>query len=75
MVRNCFRDRLRKLGCGMLQASVWITLYDPHEILRKIIRYDHLESEVLVSSRGEGIATLPVSTSKSLCAGFIISID
>lgn len=53
IVRNRFRDYLKALGCGMLQASVWITPYDPREVLRKFIRYNRLEGEVLISYAGK----------------------
>jgi phenylacetic acid degradation operon negative regulatory protein len=53
-VRDYFRDHLKTLGCGILQASVWITPYDPREVLRKFIRYNRLEGEVLISYVGKG---------------------
>ena len=53
-IRDYFRDHLKALGCGMLQASVWITPYDPREVLRKFIRYNRLEGDVLVSYVGKG---------------------
>lgn len=49
MVRDRLRDWLKALGCGMLQRSIWITPYDPREVLRKYIRYNRLEGEVLIS--------------------------
>lgn len=53
IVRNMFREQLKKLGCGMLQASVWITPYDPREVLRNFVRSNRLEGEVLISYVGE----------------------
>src|SRR3989304_96162 len=35
-IRDLLRHQLKKLGCGMLQASVWVTSYDPREVLRKL---------------------------------------
>jgi phenylacetic acid degradation operon negative regulatory protein len=52
LIRDYFREHLKALGCGMLQASVWITPYDPREVLRKFIRYNRLEGEVLISYAG-----------------------
>lgn len=66
-IRDYFRSYLKALGCGMLQASVWITPYDPREVLRKVIRYsrlrtrlrakrapyNRLEGEVLISYVGK----------------------
>jgi len=53
VIRNYLRDHLKALGCGMLQASVWITPYDPREVLRKFIRYNRLEENVLISYAGK----------------------
>lgn len=66
-IRDYFRSYLKALGCGMLQASVWITPYDPREVLRKVIcysrlrtrlrakraPYNRLEGEVLISYVGK----------------------
>lgn len=54
LVRDRFRNWLKQLGCGMLQRSVWITPYDPREVLREYIRYNRLEGEVLISYTGKG---------------------
>lgn len=53
VIRDRFREWLKALGCGMLQASVWLTPYDPREVLRKYIRYNRLEGEVLISYTGK----------------------
>lgn len=53
VTRGYLRDRLKTLGCGMLQKSVWISPYDPREVLRKFIRYNRLEGEVLISYVGK----------------------
>lgn len=53
VIRGYLRDRLKTLGCGMLQKSVWISPYDPREVLRKFIRYNRLEGEVLISYVGK----------------------
>lgn len=52
VIRDYFREHLKALGCGMLQASVWITPYDPREVLRKFIRFNRLEGDVLISYVG-----------------------
>lgn len=51
-IRDYFRDHLKALGCGMLQASVWITPYDPRGVLRKFIGFNRLEGDVLISYAG-----------------------
>lgn len=53
-VRNMLRDRLKLLGCGMLQKSVWLTPYDPREVLRDFVFEYHLQGKVLISSLGKG---------------------
>lgn len=35
--RDVLRSLIQKLGMGMLQESVWITPYDPRELLKKIV--------------------------------------
>lgn len=51
------RDRLRryleKIGCGMLQNSVWITPYNPRDILRDFIEERGLEGAVIISNVGK----------------------
>lgn len=53
LVRDRFRRWLKKIGCGMLQASVWLTPYDPRGVLGEYIRYNRLEGEVLISYTGK----------------------
>lgn len=54
--QNAKRDRLRGtlkcLGCAMLQASVWLTPYDPRGALRGFIRRYGLGGYVIVSEVG-----------------------
>lgn len=47
--RDQLRGVLQKLGCGMLQASVWITPFNPKEILKKFVVENHLGGLVIVS--------------------------
>lgn len=51
--RQLLRDNLRKMGAGMLQASVWITPYNPKNILREIIEKEDIPGSVIVSDLGE----------------------
>lgn len=51
--RDVLRKYLKKIGCGMLQQSVWLTPYNPKEILRKFIEERRLSGQVLISDLGE----------------------
>jgi len=52
--REILRDHLKKIGCGMLQASVWLTPYNPRETLQDFIHKKNLEGLVIVSDLGRG---------------------
>ncbi len=51
--RDTLREYLKKIGCGMLQASVWLTPYNPKEVLREFIEERKLAGQVLISDLGE----------------------
>lgn len=51
--REALRDKLLSLGCGMLQESVYITPYNPQEVLRDFITERELKGAVIVSSVGK----------------------
>lgn len=51
--RDILREYLKKIGCGMLQASVWLTPYNPKEALREFIQERGLAGQVLISDLGE----------------------
>lgn len=50
--RDVFRIYLRQIGCAMLQASVWLTPYDPIDIVRRFIKEKGIEGTVIVSNLG-----------------------
>lgn len=51
--RDLLRDFLKSVGCGLLQASVWLTPNDPKRILSQfIIEYD-LSGLVIISDVGK----------------------
>lgn len=54
VARETLRDYLKKIGCGMLQNSVWITPYDPREVLRKFVFRWGLVGQVLIGDLGRG---------------------
>lgn len=51
--RLILREHLKKLGCGMLQASVWLTPYSPKEVLREVINQHHISGSIIVSDLGK----------------------
>ena len=51
--RSMLRERLKRLGCGMLQESVWLTPYNPINTLRSFINERRLEGTVIVSDLGK----------------------
>lgn len=51
--REALRDVIRQLGAGRLQDSVWITPYNPIDILRKTIEEHRLAGSVIVSDLGK----------------------
>ncbi|MBI4999305.1 hypothetical protein HZB97_00855 [Candidatus Gottesmanbacteria bacterium] len=50
--RNLLRSYLRRLGCALLQESVWVTPYNPKKILAEFVRERGLSGVVLVSDLG-----------------------
>lgn len=51
--RDKLRGMIKQLGMGMLQESVWITPYNPKEILRQFLDDHYLTGAVIVSDLGE----------------------
>lgn len=50
--RDLLREYLKTLGCGMLQASVWLTPYDLTDVLRNFIDERDLYGAIIVSCVG-----------------------
>lgn len=50
--RDLLREYLRRIGCGRLQDSVWVTPYNPVEILRSFVEDKGLSGTVIVSDIG-----------------------
>ena len=51
--RNILRGYLGKLGCGLLQNSVWLTPYSPQKILHDFIDEKKLSGAIIVSDIGK----------------------
>lgn len=50
--RDMLRDHLRRIGCGRLQYSVWVTPYNPVDIIRTFMELRELSGTVIVSDIG-----------------------
>lgn len=50
--RALLRAYLRRIGCGRLQDSVWITPYNPIDTLRSFIEEKQLRGTIIVSDLG-----------------------
>lgn len=51
--RNRLREYLKRIGCGFLQESVWLSPYNPKKIIKDFITENNLGGLVLVSSLGK----------------------
>lgn len=51
--RDLLREYLRRMGCGRLQDSVWMTPYNPIDALRDVIENKSLVGTVIVSDIGK----------------------
>lgn len=60
--RDILREYLKRIGCGMLQASVWLTLYDHKKILRDFVAEKRLAGSIVVSDIGRdgNIGQIPI---------------
>ncbi len=52
--RQLLREYLKRIGCGRLQDSVWITPYNPIDTIRTFMEERDLAGTVIVSDMGEG---------------------
>jgi len=50
--RDLLRGYLKRIGCGMFQASVWLTPYDPAEQLTRFIKDFRISGFIAVSNIG-----------------------
>jgi phenylacetic acid degradation operon negative regulatory protein len=51
--RALLREHLRIIGCGMLQESVWITPYNPIDMIRSFIDDHRLAGTIIISDLGK----------------------
>jgi phenylacetic acid degradation operon negative regulatory protein len=50
--RELLREYLKRIGAGMIQESVWLTPYDPNDILREFAKERKLKGSIIVSNLG-----------------------
>lgn len=51
--RDLLREYLKRIGCGFLQESVWLSPYNPKGIIRDFVKDNNLGGLILVSSLGK----------------------
>jgi len=51
--RDRLREYLRKIGCGLLQESIWITPYNPKEVIREYAENSGIDELILISDLGK----------------------
>lgn len=51
--RDNFRQYIRRIGCGLLQESLWVTPYNPRTLIDEFVRENDIEGMVLVSKLGK----------------------
>lgn len=51
--RELLREYLTKIRCARLQDSVWMTPYNPVDLIREFVRFKNLTGTVIVSDLGE----------------------
>lgn len=50
--RNLLREYLKRIGCGLLQESVWLSPYNPKEVIKDFSIKNGLGGLILISSLG-----------------------
>ena len=51
--RDRLRHFLKKIGCGLLQESLWITPYNPKKVINEFVAEAGLEELILISDMGK----------------------
>jgi len=52
--RDWLRDYIERLGCAMMQRSVWLTPYNPKKLIAEFVKDNRIAGLVLVSELKEG---------------------
>lgn len=51
--RNRLRFFLEKIGCGMMQASVWLTCFNPKKLVKNFVEENNISGSVVVADIGK----------------------
>ncbi|MFH0864508.1 MAG: CRISPR-associated endonuclease Cas2 [Candidatus Gottesmanbacteria bacterium] len=51
--RDLLREFLRRIGAGLVQESVWITPFTPHDLIREFVNEQKLDGSILISDMGK----------------------
>ncbi len=51
--RDAFRNFITKIGCGKMQRSVWLTPYNPRELIAEFVAVNSIEGEIIISNIGK----------------------
>ena len=51
--RDLLRRFLKKIGCGLLQESLWITPYNPKKVINEFVAEANLQELILISDMGK----------------------
>ena len=51
--RDLFRESLERIGCRMIQESVWLSIRDPREKIRPLVDLYRLHGKVIISCLGK----------------------
>lgn len=51
--RDRFRKFIQKLGAGLLQESVWLTVFNPSRLIKEYVEKEKIGGEIMVSCLGK----------------------
>jgi DNA-binding transcriptional regulator PaaX len=50
--RNCFRRFIQSLHCRLFQESIWLTPYNPRQLIREFVNRNNIPGMIIVSDIG-----------------------
>ncbi len=50
--RDILREFLKRIKCGFLQQSVWLTCYNPKRLIKALVKKHHIPGQILISDLG-----------------------
>lgn len=60
--RDSLRDFLKKIGCAALQKSIWISPYNPKQLIKDFVRENNLDENLILISSLEKEGTIGNTT-------------